>query len=92
MAGPNSYSVRADGATARWIATHVAPWESKYHALHYTKGAGARIDMKRGEWNKSLLLAELKHHPFIFKISGGTNKLNNSAPDAHECDTNYMCL
>ena len=98
VAGGRSYSVLADGQTQRWIATQVAPWEPTYHGLHYTKPGnagkvgGARVDMKRGEWSKSMLKAEVDSHPWIASYVADSNKLLNSKADQHECDTNYRCL
>ena len=88
-----SYSVLADGETRRRIAIQVAPWDPKHTGFRYTKSAqGARVDMKRGEWNKDLLKAEVDNHPEIESWVPDSNKLINSKAEKHECDTNFHCV
>ena len=58
--------------------------------FHYMQMAkGARVDMKSGEWNKSLIEAELAEHPLINSTHRNSN---NSAAELHECDTTYRCI
>ena len=48
--------------------------------------------MESGEWHKWLVEAELAEHPLVNAIDRCSNKLINSSPDEHECDTNYRCI
>ena len=75
----------------RWAATQCLPWESAYHAFHYTKmAAGARTDMEIGEWNRMSLLEELENHPLISSFVGIPTGLGRRPP-APPDDTNYRC-
>ena len=93
-----SYSVLADGETRRRIAIQVAPWDPKHQGFHYWKPddfgnvRGARVDMKRGEWNKDLLKAEVDNHQEIESCDEDSSKLINSKAEKHECDTNFHCV
>ena len=66
------------------------PWEQDVYRWCYTKAeGGARLDMRKGDWDKAALKAEVEAHDDIMAHTAMQNKLKGSRPSDHECDTNF---
>ena len=51
--------------------------------------AGARVEMLKDDWDKEQMRAEVQAHDDIMAATEMQNKLKNSRPQDHECDTNF---
>ena len=66
------------------------PWDTATCCWSFTKGeAGARVEMKKGDWDKEQLYAEVQSHDDIIAHEAMQNKLKHSKSSDHECDTNF---
>ena len=63
----------------KWKCRQTKPWQEKMHCWRFTKSeAGARVEMRSGDWNKEQLQAEVEAHEEIWTFSPMQNKLKNS--------------
>ena len=69
----------------------MAPFaKERMHCWSFTKKEkGARVDMRVGDWDKEQFEAEVQAHDDIISHSAMQNKLKNTRPERHECDTNF---